>query len=126
MPRPDNYGRFPGRRGRPSKAAVQAMKEAEQAAEAERKAKLPVYPMLTYPELREKFNADIRSVDPSEVTDINDIHIPKTIFPYKWLQAWITQTGNPFLFKIDGTVVQLGGSLDPPVLRRIPKTHGAE
>ena len=124
MKRPENYGKFGNKRGRPSKAAVAAMKEAEHQAELDRKANLPVYPMLTYEELRSLFDVDIRSVNPATVTDIDDITMPENATPYEWLRAWITQTGNPFLFKTGNIVVQMSGNLDP-LKKRIPtQRHG--
>ena len=80
--------------------------------------------MLSYDQLREKFDVDLRTVDPATVTDINDISIPETDSPYEWLRSWITQTGNPFLIKVDGIVVQLSGSLDPLEGRVLPQKHG--
>ena len=124
MRRTKNQGQFPGRRGRPSKAAVAALEEEKARMEAERKANLPVYPMLTYDQLQEKFDVDLRSVDPATVTDINDITMPETSSPYEWLHSWITQTGNPFLIKVDGIVVQLSGNLDPLEGRVLPQKHG--
>ena len=106
-----NRGQFPGRRGK-------------ERLEAERKANLPVYPMLSYDQLREKFDVDLRTVDPATVTDINDISIPETDSPHEWLRSWITQTGNPFLIKVDGIVVQLSGNLDPLEGRVLPQKHG--
>ena len=113
-----NRGQFPGRRGRPTKAALAAMEEEKERLEAERRANLPVYPMLTYDQLREKFDVDLRTVDPATVTDINDITMPETTSPYEWLHAWITQTGNPFLIKVEGSVVKAGGNLDPFAAKR--------
>ena len=124
MRRTKNQGQFPGRRGRPSKAAVAALEEEKARMEAERKANLPVFPMLTYDQLQEKFDVDLRSVDPETVTDINDITMPETTSPYEWLKAWITQTGNPFLIKVDGIVVQISGNLDPLKRRVLPQKHG--
>lgn len=119
-----NRGQFPGRRGRPTKAALAALKQEKERLEAERKANLPVYPMLSYDQLREKFDVDLRTVDPATVTDINDISIPETDSPHEWLRSWITQTGNPFLIKVDGIVVQLSGNLDPLEGRVLPQKHG--
>ena len=124
MKRPENYGKFPGKRGRPRKADIEAMKAEEARAEAERKANLPVYPMLSYDELRPLFDVDLRTVDPATVTDINDITMPETSSPYEWLRSWITQTGNPFLIKVDGLVVQLSGNLDSLEGRMLPQKHG--
>lgn len=118
MRRTKNQGQFPGRRGRPTKEALAAMEEEKARLEAERKANLPVYPMLSYDQLREKFDVDLRTVDPATVTDINDITMPETTSPYEWLRAWITQTGNPFLIKVEGSVVKAGGNLDPFAPRR--------
>ena len=101
-----------------------AMREAEHQAELERKANLPVYPMLTYEELRPLFDVDIRSVDPATVTEIKDITMPEDATPYEWLRAWITQTGNPFLFKTGNIVVQMSGNLDPLKKRTPTQRHG--
>ena len=118
MRRTKNQGQFPGKRGRPTKAALAALEQEKERLEAERKANLPVYPMLSYDQLREKFDVDLRTVDPASVTDINDITMPETESPYEWLRSWITQTGNPFLIKVDGSVVKFGGNLDPFAPRR--------
>ena len=124
MRRTKNQGQFPGKRGRPTKAALAALEQAKERLEAERKANLPVSPMLSYDELRPLFDVDLRTVDTATVTDIDDITMPETSSPYEWLRSWITQTGNPFLIKVDGIVVQLSGNLDPLEGRVLPQKHG--
>lgn len=53
---------------------------------------------------------DIRNVDPNDIPDINELKIDKRKSSEERILDYLKQVENPYVFKINGKLVQIGFS----------------
>ena len=104
MQRCTNFGRFSGKRGRPTQQELDelALLDAEMKQKKRRSIAFP-----TYEQLMEMRDVPIEEVDPEKVADLEDIDLSDSKDTGEWFKSLIAQTGNPFYMKIGGTLTHV-------------------
>lgn len=61
----------------------------------------------TLKELEEMANVDVRTVDPADVTDIDDVVIDMELPKAGRVKSYLRQTKNPYIMKTNGVIVKM-------------------
>ena len=61
----------------------------------------------TLKELEEMANVDVRTVDPADVTDIDDVVIDMELPKAERVKSYLRQMKNPYIIKTNGVIVKM-------------------
>lgn len=61
----------------------------------------------TLKELEEMANVDVRTVDPADVTDIDDVVIDMELPKAERVKSYLRQMKNPYIMKTNGVIVKM-------------------